>query len=452
MWNGFYKFIFFVYFLLTSVASAESNLLFILDSSNSMWGQISGTAKIDTAKSVLNQALIDLPKDVSSGLMVYGHRRRGDCTDVELVAPIGQSSDKIRERIAKLSPMGKTPIAASLKASVAAFAGKEEQNNSILLISDGIETCEGDPCAVAAELMKYGINLQVNVVGFDVDDETRAQLQCIAERGNGEYFDARGANDFSEAVQKAQEVAITTIPVPEPKPEVVGPVIYFEDQFNGDDLTSDWVLSNPDPNNYLVENGALSLVVHDGTAGTITDGENILRLAKPIPKGDWTMTARFVITPQTMGEIMRVGLSRDAKTSLYSSLHFNSYNYAMTQIFIRADKLAKGEPTGFSRNLLQIDSRVTEIRSTAFTDQVAAVQLRLEKSGRNYVSSLHFESTNPGSEGAISEEWFTVQQLTSLRLLGDAFTLIFGSTSNDYTSGNGEGAIEIDWVKIEVPG
>lgn len=451
MRHSFLKLGFLVSFFSASPVSADSNLLFILDSSNSMWGQISGVAKIDTAKTVLNQALIDLPENVLSGLMAYGHRRRGDCSDVELLAPIGESKDSIRSLIKNLSPVGKTPIAATLLAAFSAFEGKEEDNNNILLISDGIETCDGDPCAVAAELIKRGINLRVNVVGFDVDSATRTQLQCIADRGNGEYFDARDPNDFSEAIQKAQEIAIAPEPEPEPEPVIVEPAVYFEDNFDGNDLASVWTLSNPNPDNYLVENGVLSLVTNDGTPSTLNTGQNILRLDKPIPRGDWTMTVRMVIVPQTMGEIMRIGLSRDAKTSLYSSLQLASYNYALTQVFLRSDKLAQGESTGFSRVLFEIRDRTVELRSTAFTDQIAAVQLRLERKGRNYTSSLRFEATNPGDDGAVSEEWFTVQQLTSLRTPGDAFTLIFGTTSNDYTPANGEGAIEIDWVKIEVP-
>ncbi len=433
-------------------AVAETNILFILDGSNSMWGQIEGTAKIETAKSVLNDSLSGLGEGVVPGLMIYGHRQKDDCSDVQLVAPFGSGSvDGIRSAVNAVTPRGKTPIADSLKAAGEAFAGREEENNNILLISDGIETCEGDPCAVAAQLVQRGINVRVHVVGFDVDDETRAQLQCIAEKGNGEYFDAKNASDFKQAVQQASQTAKEPEPEPEPKPVAKGPAIYFEDNFDGEDLGPDWEILNPDPDAYLVENGILTMVSADKTPATYADAENVLRINKPIPSGDWTMTARFVFRPQTMGETFSIGVAKDNENSLLASLHMRSYNYALTQTFVRGDKIARGEATGFERSLLDIESRDIEVRASQFADKVKAVQLRLEKSGRNYVAALRFEATNPGAEGAVSEEWYTVQELTSLRAPGDAFTIVFGNNSNDYTPNNGEGLVQVDWVKVETP-
>ena len=323
------------------------------------------------------------------------------------------------------------------------------------MISDGIETCEGDPCAVAKDLVQQGINLRVNVVGFDVDEKTRAQLQCIADKGNGQYFDAENAHDFQEAVAQAQEIAVTPEPEPEPAPEPVpepkSPLLYFEDQFDGIELDMAWSLSNPNPDTYLVENGALLMVVRDGVPANYESGENILRLEKPIPKGDWTMTARFLLTPKTMGEIVSIGISKEDENSMLTSFVLRNNNYASTLVYVRADKLANGEPTSFERHVLTVDNRDIELRSKAFTNQVNAVLLRLEKSGRNYISSLKFEPVNPESDGAVSDDWMTVQQLTSLRLPGDAFTIFFGNSSNDYTPAGGEGLLELDWVKIETP-
>lgn len=437
---------------------AQSNLLFIVDSSNSMWGQIDGTAKIDTAKSVLRETLETLPPEVSVGMLAYGHRRRGDCGDVELVSPIGSDAAQLRAVVGRLTPRGKTPIAASLQAAAGAFDGRLEQTNNILLISDGIETCSGNPCAVAEELAKMNIDLKVHVVGFNVDAATRAQLQCIADKGRGQYFDARNAAEFSAALQQTQEIvavvepepepAPAPEPVPEPDPE---PVIYFEDEFDGDDLGPAWVLANPDPDNYLVENGVLTLVSRDGTEAGLAAGRNILTLDMPIPKGDWTATARLLVTPQTMGEIMRLGVVRDEANGLFSSLILESYNYALTEIFVGGDKLARGEATGFRREIMEITDRNVALRAAQFTSQVAAVEIRLEKSGRKYTAFARLEPVNPDAEGAPDGEWLSVQELSSLKTPGDAFALIFGSTSNGYTAAEGEGVIEIDWFRIEVP-
>ena len=89
------------------------------------------------------------------------------------------------------------------------------------------------------------------------------------------------------------------------------------------------------------------------------------------------------------------------------------------------------------------------MRTCVFSDNIAAVDLRLQKTGRNYIAAIRLEPAKPGAEGAPDGEWLTVQNLTSLRAPGDAFVVMFGSASNGYTPGGGEALIEVDWVKIE---
>ena len=226
--------------------------------------------------------------------------------------------------------------------------------------------------------------------------------------------------------------------------------IYFEDNFDGEDLAPEWEVSNPNPDGYLVEDGVLIMLAQDGTPANYAQAENILRLNKPVPKGDWTMTARFQFTPQSMGEMVRIGVAKDEKNSMLASMNLESYNYALTNVWADAEKLSRGKATSFRRFVYKIESRDLEQRASQFRDNIQGVQLRLEKKGRKYTTALRFESTSPGAEGSVSEEWFTVQQLTSLRAPGDAFTLVFSSNSNTYTPGGGEGLVEVDWVKVEV--
>ncbi|MFQ5624139.1 MAG: hypothetical protein ACE5FS_12190 [Paracoccaceae bacterium] len=225
--------------------------------------------------------------------------------------------------------------------------------------------------------------------------------------------------------------------------------VYFEDSFDGDDLAPEWQVVNPNPDAYLVENGVLTLLTPDGTPARYDSAENILRLGKPVPKGDWTMTARLLFAPQTMGESFRIGVARDGENSLLASFFMSTPNYARTDIVVGSDKLARGDASGFSRNVYFIESRDLNTRSGVFSDNIAAVELRLEKTGRNYVAAVRLEPANPGTEGAPGGEWLTVQKLTSLRAPGDAFVVIFGSDSSGYTPEGGEGLVEVDWVKIE---
>jgi Ca-activated chloride channel family protein len=189
---------------------ARSNLIFILDASGSMWGQIEETPKIAIAKEVLTGLIKDLPGDVHVGLVAYGHRRKGDCKDVEELVPLSPvDKEKLIAEIQEINPKGKTPITLSVQMTADKIKVLEDET-TIILVSDGKETCEGDPCALVKELKKLGIKFVMHVIGFDVTEEERAQLECMAKAGGGEYFTAKTAGQFKMAakkvVEKAQEI------------------------------------------------------------------------------------------------------------------------------------------------------------------------------------------------------------------------------------------------------
>ncbi len=439
--------------LLPGQAAAGTNLLYILDASNSMWGQAGGQSKIATAKRVMEQSLATLADSVTPGLMLYGHRRRNDCSDVELVAPLGTASrGQLTTLIQKISPKGKTPIARALEMAGKAFAGRLEDNNAVLLISDGIATCGGDPCAVAEELAKRGIRLQINVVGLDVDKSARAQLTCIAKAGNGQYFDARNAKDFKLAIAKVQKqtVARKTPPKPAPKPKVQP--LYFEDQFDGNALSADWIMLNPDPETYLVEDGVLTLVAHDGLPTGQARGVNVLSLKKPLPKGDWSATARILFAPQTMGERVSFGLAGKEDDGIFAQMVADTVNYDKTNINLDAVKISHGKRTGFSRTVYYVTGRNLAARGRFFGANITAVDLQLSKHGRKYTARMRVEPRpGVGGDSVPDGKWKHVQSLSSLRSPGDHLILSFGSRSSDYLPHGGEGVIRVDWIKISTP-
>lgn len=197
-------------------AQQATNIVFILDASGSMWGQIDGTPKIDTAKEVLIDRINDLPDSSSVGLMVFGHREDKDCADIEMVIPLGpRGAAEAKAKIDPIRPKGKTPISASLRQAAEAVKGSEG-DKTIILVSDGKETCEGDPAAVVSELKKLGIQFRVHVIGFAVTSEERQQLEQIAEAGGGQYYSAENADQFKVSVKKAvaQAVAAPAAPAP----------------------------------------------------------------------------------------------------------------------------------------------------------------------------------------------------------------------------------------------
>ena len=238
---------------------AETNMLFILDGSNSMWGQVEGVAKIKTAQDVLADLMGDLPKDTKVGLMVYGHRSRESCDDIEILSSIGADGPaELVKKIRSIQPTGKTPIANALFGSLIAFSKFEGQNNHVVLISDGIETCGGDVCMAASAIANANIKPRVHVVGFDVGAKERAQLECIPRMGNGKYFSAANAGELKKAIAQVKQVA-QAAPQP-PKPKKKGPKEVFRDDFNGEELAEHWEVIRPNPDAFIVEDSNLLVI------------------------------------------------------------------------------------------------------------------------------------------------------------------------------------------------
>ncbi len=201
-------------------AAAPSRLVLILDASGSMWGQIEGENKIVIARRVLGDLIGELPDAQRVGLIVYGHRSEGDCADIEVVQPIGPlDRDGLRGRIDALNPKGKTPLAASAErafdlirasnaaavAGGAAKAGAGAGPATVILVSDGLETCDGDPCAVVRSAREEGLDFKLHVVGFGLKKEETAQLECAAQAGGGQYLPADNAEQLALSMQKAFE-------------------------------------------------------------------------------------------------------------------------------------------------------------------------------------------------------------------------------------------------------
>ena len=198
----------------TSAAAVPSgNLMFILDASGSMWGQVEGKAKIAIAKEVLTGLIQDLPDDAVVGLVAYGHRRKGDCKDVQELVPLSSiDKNKLIKIIQGLNPKGKTPISRSVRMTAERIKHLEDET-TIILVSDGKETCDPDPCGLVKELKEAGIKFVMHVIGFDVTEEEKAQLECMAQAGGGEYFTAKNAKDFQLAAKAVVKKAAEKPPV-----------------------------------------------------------------------------------------------------------------------------------------------------------------------------------------------------------------------------------------------
>ncbi len=185
--------------------SALPEAFFILDASGSMAEPAGSQPKMVAAQSVLEQVIPVMDPEVKIGLAVYGHRKPQDCSDIEIPVPPG-SDDRpaILARVQAMQPTGMTPISEAIL-QVAESLPQTDAETTIVLVSDGKETCGGDPCAVVRELKAGGIRFVMHVVGFDVTDEEKEQLACIAEAGGGRYFGAADADALLAALQSVNE-------------------------------------------------------------------------------------------------------------------------------------------------------------------------------------------------------------------------------------------------------
>ena len=217
--RNFFKSILVLLVLLGGLFASEQKAIIIFDASGSMWGQIKGVPKITIAKNALKKVVKSWNPDIQLGLTVYGHRRKGDCNDIQSVVPVGAvDKSRIIKSVMAISPKGKTPISRAIKRAADELKYTEDKA-TIILISDGKETCDPDPCATAKELKKQGIDFVAHVIGFNVDKTTDKQLACIAHATGGEYFSAKNADALNKAIKKVvkkvekKPVDTTLVPV-----------------------------------------------------------------------------------------------------------------------------------------------------------------------------------------------------------------------------------------------
>ena len=205
-------------------APPKARVVIVLDASGSMWGQVDGKPKIVIARQVIHDMMAKWDKSIDVGLIAYGHRSKGDCNDIQTLVPVGPADPKaIDEAVDALNPKGMTPLTAAVKRAAEALK-YTEQAATVILISDGLETCNADPCAAAAALEKAGVNFTAHVIGFGLKENEQKKLRCLADKTGGRFLPAKDAStleaSLTTAVQTAKEEAIK--PPPPPPPKVTG--------------------------------------------------------------------------------------------------------------------------------------------------------------------------------------------------------------------------------------
>lgn len=200
---------------MTTFGFAANKVIIILDASGSMWAQIDGKPKLEIARESLRTVLQSVPTDDDIGFMAYGHREKGSCDDIQLIVPPqAGSGSAISAAADSLKFLGKTPLTAAVKQAAEALKYTEDKA-TVVLITDGLETCGGDPCALGKELKASGVDFTADVVGFGLTADEGKQIACLADNTGGKYIQASDEKALQEALA---ETVAAPAPAPEPAP------------------------------------------------------------------------------------------------------------------------------------------------------------------------------------------------------------------------------------------
>lgn len=196
-----------------------TTILFVVDASLSMKEAIDRDEhgrkiqKIDAAKQVLQKAMMKIPTGVDVGLRVFGHLSQPglECQATALLVPPGKGNrTAIISRVRPIRPTGLTPLTYALHQAAEYDLRRAPGQKTIILITDGVDTCGHDPCAYIKTLKPRGIDLKVDIVGLDIRrDFAKKKLDCIATSSGGKYYDANTAADLIDSVSHSVSQAIS---------------------------------------------------------------------------------------------------------------------------------------------------------------------------------------------------------------------------------------------------
>jgi hypothetical protein len=200
--------------LLLAAPLAAARVEIVLDVSGSMRATAGGTSRMQAAKQAVEATVGAIDSSSTVALRLYGHRlpsepKAPSCEDTELVIPFGPlDRQRFVAAVERVRPLGQTPLALALESAAADFGALGDEPAAVILVSDGEESCGGDPARVACAFRERGLALTVHTVGFDVDAKARAQLQAIARCTGGEYRDARDSGQLADSLRQLTQAGL----------------------------------------------------------------------------------------------------------------------------------------------------------------------------------------------------------------------------------------------------
>ncbi|MCE2740357.1 MAG: VWA domain-containing protein [Sphingobacteriales bacterium] len=180
----------------------KTRILFLLDASGSMYARMDNDTRINVARRLLGKTIDSLvgTPNLEIALRVYGHTsppNQRNCKDTRLEVPFRKGNfEEVKNRIQAITPKGTTLIAHSLLQSAYDFPKEPYTRNVIILITDGIEECQGDPCAVSEALQSQGVILKPFIIGLGSTEDFKKAFECV-----GRYYDANTEQGFDDALK-----------------------------------------------------------------------------------------------------------------------------------------------------------------------------------------------------------------------------------------------------------
>ncbi len=188
---------------------APPTTMIVLDGSGSMWGNL-GTeklAKLEMTRAALRALLPSLRTDARVGIASFGHRRRGNCGDAEVILPPDVNApERLAQPVEKLNAMGKGPLVLALRESAQAIAGATPA--SIVLVADDLDNCGQDVCTALGDILAANPKLVVHTVAIGFDKPKLDHISCIPRQTGGKLWDAQDAAGFNSAIGQAVKLAL----------------------------------------------------------------------------------------------------------------------------------------------------------------------------------------------------------------------------------------------------
>jgi Ca-activated chloride channel homolog len=206
-----------------AIANDPASTMIVFDGSGSMWGKIDGEkqAKFVHAREALKTALPKLKPETRVGLVSFGHRRQGDCSDIQVIqSPEANSSEKVIAPLEKLNPKGRGPLTAAMKEAAKAL-GTTSGPKSLIVIHDDADNCQQDACAALSDLQSAAPGLVIHVIGLGLKSEEANRLSCLVKPTNGKLFDAQSAEQATSGIEEA--VRLAALDSAAPKAQVAAP-------------------------------------------------------------------------------------------------------------------------------------------------------------------------------------------------------------------------------------